>query len=70
MAPTRNPLSDALGGALAGLLSGLPFLVTGGKGALILAAFYVVLIVCLCVYAINRKTKASHHNLDEKSNAN
>lgn len=68
MAAPRNPLSDALGGALAGLLSGLPLLVTGREEALLLAAFYAVLIVCLCLYAINRKTQASHQNLDEKSN--
>ena len=68
----RDPISDGRGGAMAGAISGIPFLWTGGVPfnlAITLTVLALAIAALSLAYdAINRKTKASHQNLDEKSN--
>jgi hypothetical protein len=57
---------------VAGAVSGIPFLWTGTMSfdwAMILTAIALAITVLSLSYdAINRKNKAPHRNLDEKSN--
>jgi hypothetical protein len=71
---SRDPISDGLGGAMAGAISGIPFLWTGSVPfdlAMVLTAIALAITVLSLSYdAINRKTKASPRNVTRRRSAN